>query len=694
MKITDLMLKETMIMDLKAATKEAALNELIASLSASGRINDAVEFKQAILRREGESSTGIGGGIAMPHAKTKAVNEATVVFAKSAHGVDFESLDGEPAYLFFMIAAPEGAGNTHLRTLAALSRLLIDSDFIQQLMNTSSPEEVTRLFDERQSAEEAAKAAKEKAKLEAEAQKAEGGAGAATGAAQVAGTASVTGETSVTGGASVAGTAATVVPTGADRDSGNHGEEPFVIAVTACPTGIAHTFMAEDALKKKAKEMGVNIRVETNGSEGAGNVLTAEEIARAKGVIVAADKKVDMDRFAGKPVLQRPVSDGIRKPEELIRKAMNGDAPIYRSAGAASGQAEADKDGKTSVGSKIYKDLMNGVSHMLPFVVGGGILLALSFLFEQVLGSDHPLVTLLMAIGGGDGAFHFLIPVLAGFIAMSIGDRPALMPGMVGGLMAVGANAGFLGGLAAGFLAGYVVIGLRKLFTGLPKTLEGLKPILLYPIFGLLVTGAIMHYLFGPFFSWINEGMINALNNLGTGNMVLLGVLLGGMMAIDMGGPFNKAAYTFAIGIFTSSGNTNGMMMAAVMAGGMVPPLAIALATTLFKNKFTAQERQSGLTNYVLGFSFITEGAIPFAAADPLRVLTTSIIGAGIAGGLTQWWGINIPAPHGGIFVAALANHALLFLLAVVIGAVISGLAFGLWKRPLAGAEKLAVPGK
>lgn len=669
MKITDLMLKETMIMDLQATTKEAALNELIASLSASGRINDAVEFKQAILKREGESSTGIGGGIAMPHAKTKAVNEATVVFAKSAQGVDFEALDGEPAYLFFMIAAPDGAGNTHLRTLASLSRLLIDSDFIQQLMNTSSPEEVTRLFDERQSADEAAKAAREKTKLEAEAHNQEDKPATVAGAAPASAMAST-------------GTA-----------SGDHSEEPFVIAVTACPTGIAHTFMAEDALKKKAKEMGVNIRVETNGSEGAGNVLTAEEIRRAKGVIVAADKKVDMDRFDGKPVLQRPVSDGIRKPEELIRKAVNGDAPIYRNAGAG-GQAEAAKTGKGSIGSKIYKDLMNGVSHMLPFVVGGGILLALSFLFEQVLGDDHPLVTLLMAIGGGDGAFHFLIPVLAGFIAMSIGDRPALMPGMVGGLMAVGANAGFLGGLAAGFLAGYVVIGLRKVFAGLPKTLEGLKPILLYPIFGLLVTGAIMHYLFGPFFSWINEGMINALNNLGTGNMVLLGVLLGGMMAIDMGGPFNKAAYTFAIGVFTSSGNTNGMMMAAVMAGGMVPPLAIALATTLFKNKFTAQERQSGLTNYVLGFSFITEGAIPFAAADPLRVLTTSIIGAGIAGGLTQWWGINIPAPHGGIFVAALANHALLFLLAVVIGAVISGLAFGLWKRPLAGAEKLAAPGK
>lgn len=663
MRITDLMLKETMIMDLQATTKEAALDELIASLSSSGRINDAVEFKQAILRREGESSTGIGGGIAMPHAKTKSVNEATVVFAKSAKGVEFEALDGEPAYLFFMIAAPEGAGNTHLRTLAALSRLLIDSEFIQQLMNTNSPDEVARLFDERQSAEEAAKAAKEKAKAEAEAKKAAEAQNAAE--AQV-----------------VAGSALSPAD-----------DEPFVIAVTACPTGIAHTFMAEDALKKKAKEMGVNIRVETNGSEGVGNPLTADEIRRARGVIVAAGKKVEMDRFDGKPVLQRPVSDGIRKPEELITKAMNGNAPIYRSAGGST-SADGENNEKSSIGSKLYKDLMNGVSHMLPFVVGGGILLALSFLFEQTLGDDHPLVTLLMSIGGGDGAFHFLIPILAGFIAMSIGDRPALMPGMVGGLLAVSSNAGFLGGLAAGFLAGYVVVGLKKVFAGLPKTLEGLKPILLYPIFGLLITGAVMHYLFGPFFSWINEGMIDALNNLGVGNMALLGIVLGGMMAIDMGGPFNKAAYTFAIGVFTSSGNTNGMMMAAVMAGGMVPPLAIALATTLFKNKFTAQERQSGLTNYVLGFSFITEGAIPFAAADPLRVLTTSIIGAGIAGGLTQLWDINIPAPHGGIFVAALANHAMLFLLAVVIGAVVSGLALGLWKRPLEGAEKLAAPGK
>ncbi|WP_458463564.1 PTS fructose transporter subunit IIABC [Paenibacillus sp.] len=649
MRITDLMIQETMIMDLQATTKDEAIDELIASLNRSGRINDPVLFKEMIYKREAESSTGIGGGIAMPHAKTTAVNEPTVVFAKSRKGLDFEALDDQPAHVFFMIAAPEGAGNTHLRTLAALSRLLIDSDFISQLMSTDTPAEVSALFDAKQAEADEKEAAKEKAKAEKAANTASG---------------STSNQQQNTPGVIV----------------GNANSEDFVVAVTACPTGIAHTFMAEDALKKKAQEMGINIRVETNGSEGAQNVLTADEIARAKGVIVAADKNVEMARFDGKPVLQRPVSDGIRKSEELIRKAVNGDAPIYRSQGG-NGKEEGASDAKISVGSKIYKDLMNGISHMLPFVVGGGILLAISFLFEQIASPDNPIVQLLQTIGGGTGAFHFLIPVLAGFIAMSIGDRPALMPGMVGGLMAVNSNAGFLGGLAAGFLAGYVVIGLRKLFKGLPKTLDGLKPILLYPVFGLLIVGAISFYVFDPIFGSLNTWLVDALGNLGTGNAVLLGLLLGGMMSIDMGGPFNKAAYTFAIGVFTSSGNTDGAWMAAVMAGGMVPPLAIALATTFFKSKFTEQERKSGLTNYVLGFSFITEGAIPFAAADPLRVLTSCILGSAVAGGLTQLWSINVPAPHGGIFVAALANHALLFLLAVAIGAVISGLILGLWKK-------------
>ncbi|WP_366345647.1 fructose-specific PTS transporter subunit EIIC [Paenibacillus amylolyticus] len=649
MRITDLMIQETMIMDLQATTKDEAIDELIASLNRSGRINDPVLFKEMIYKREAESSTGIGGGIAMPHAKTTAVNEPTVVFAKSRKGLDFEALDDQPAHVFFMIAAPEGAGNTHLRTLAALSRLLIDSDFISQLMSTDTPAEVSALFDAKQAEAAEKEAAKEKAKAEKAANAASG---------------STSGQQQNTSGVIV----------------GNANSEDFVVAVTACPTGIAHTFMAEDALKKKAQEMGINIRVETNGSEGAQNVLTADEIARAKGVIVAADKNVEMARFDGKPVLQRPVSDGIRKSEELIRKAVNGDAPIYRSQGG-NAKEEGASAGKISVGSKIYKDLMNGISHMLPFVVGGGILLAISFLFEQLASPENPVVQLLQTIGGGTGAFHFLIPVLAGFIAMSIGDRPALMPGMVGGLMAVNSNAGFLGGLAAGFLAGYVVIGLRKLFKGLPKAIDGLKPILLYPVFGLLIVGAISFYVFDPIFGSLNTWLVDALGNLGTGNAVLLGLLLGGMMSIDMGGPFNKAAYTFAIGVFTSSGNTDGAWMAAVMAGGMVPPLAIALATTFFKSKFTEQERKSGLTNYVLGFSFITEGAIPFAAADPLRVLTSCILGSAVAGGLTQLWSINVPAPHGGIFVAALANHALLFLLAVAIGSVISGLILGLWKK-------------
>lgn len=649
MRITDLMIQETMIMDLQATTKDEAIDELIASLNRSGRINDPVLFKEMIYKREAESSTGIGGGIAMPHAKTTAVNEPTVVFAKSRNGLDFEALDDQPAHVFFMIAAPEGAGNTHLRTLAALSRLLIDSDFISQLMSTDTPAEVSALFDAKQAEAAEKEAAKEKAKAEKAANAASG---------------SASGQQQNTSGVIV----------------GNENSEDFVVAVTACPTGIAHTYMAEDALKKKAQEMGINIRVETNGSEGAQNVLTADEIARAKGVIVAADKNVEMARFDGKPVLQRPVSDGIRKSEELIRKAVNGDAPIYRSQGGNT-KEEGASTGKISVGSKIYKDLMNGISHMLPFVVGGGILLAISFLFEQIASPENPIVQLLQTIGGGTGAFHFLIPVLAGFIAMSIGDRPALMPGMVGGLMAVNSNAGFLGGLAAGFLAGYVVIGLRKALKGLPKAIDGLKPILLYPVFGLLIVGAISFYVFDPIFGSLNTWLVDALGNLGTGNKVLLGLLLGGMMAIDMGGPFNKAAYTFAIGVFTSSGNTDGAWMAAVMAGGMAPPLAIALATTFFKSKFTEQERKSGLTNYVLGLSFITEGAIPFAAADPLRVLTSCIIGSAVAGGLTQLWSINVPAPHGGIFVAALANHAILFLLAVAIGAVISGLILGLWKK-------------
>ncbi|MBA3927864.1 PTS fructose transporter subunit IIABC [Listeria rustica] len=623
MKITDIMSQDTMILSLKATTKEAAIDEMIAKLAEKGKINDVSLFKKEIMKREQESSTAIGDGIAMPHAKTKAVNTPTVVFAKSEVGLDYESLDGQPAFLFFMIAATDGANQTHLETLAALSRLLIHPDFVGKLRGATSTEEVTALFDEAQ------------------------------------------GEKEATDGIA-----------NSDVSQG----KPFVVAVTACPTGIAHTYMAEDALKNKAKEMGVDIRVETNGSDGAKNKLTGDEIERANGVIVAADKKVEMARFDGKHVLETPVSDGIRKPEELINKAIAKEAPVYHHSGEKDSSAGAGQ--KVSIGSRIYKDLMNGISHMLPFVVGGGILLAFSFLLEQYFPSAKTFTDMLGAISGGEtGAFMFLIPILAGFIAMSIADRPGLMPGMVGGLLAATSDAGFLGGLLAGFLAGYVVLGLKILFSKMPKTLEGLKPILIYPVLGLLITGGLMYFIFDPIFATINEFLVDQLQSLGTANAVILGTVLGGMMAIDMGGPFNKAAYTFAIGVFTTTGNTDGAFMAAVMAGGMVPPLAIAMATTIFKNKFTSDERQAGLTNYVLGLSFITEGAIPFAAADPLRVITSCVLGSAIAGGLTQFWQINVPAPHGGIFVVGLANHPMLFLLSILIGTVISGLIYGFWKK-------------
>nr|WP_321292860.1 fructose-specific PTS transporter subunit EIIC [uncultured Trichococcus sp.] len=625
MKINDILLKELMIMDLQATTKEGVIDEMIASLSANGIINDVAVYKEGIMKRESQTSTGLGDGIAMPHAKNKAVIKPAVVFAKSAAGVDYASLDGQPANLFFMIAAPEGANNVHLEVLASLSRLLINPDFTASLKKAQTPEEVQTLI----AAAEAAREAKEQAE-------------AAAKAAPVAAT-----ET----------------------------KRPFVIAVTACPTGIAHTYMAEDSLKQMAEKMGVDIRVETNGSDGVKNPLTADEIRRADGVIVAADKKVEMARFNGKHVLQRPVSDGINKAEELITKAMRQEAPILNVEGDTFAVSESDE--KPSIIGKVYKDLMNGISHMLPFVVGGGILIAISFLFETSFGADSPLFISFMAIGGA--AFSFLIPILAGYIAMSIADRPGLLPGMAGGYLAVQANAGFLGGLIAGFMAGYIMVYLKKAFKGLPRTLDGMKTILLYPVFGLLITGLLMYFLIGPVFSTINTAMITFLENLGTGNAVLLGAVLGGMMAIDMGGPFNKAAYAFSIGIFTDTGD--GSLMAAVMAGGMIPPLAIGIATLIFKNKFTDIEQKSGLSNILLGLSFITEGAIPFAAADPMRVIGSSIVGSAIAGGLTQLWAVSIPAPHGGLFVITLANRPLMFLLALLIGTAVSALMLGFWKQ-------------
>lgn len=626
MKISDLLKKEIMIMELAADNKIDAINEMIAKLKEKKMISDEELFREEIMNREELSSTGLGDGIAMPHAKTKAVNTPCVLFARSEKGIDYDSLDGQPAYLFFMIAAEDGANNTHIETLANLSKLLLKANFIEKLRKAKNPDEVIELVE-----------AGEKENKEIEKKKKED-----------------------------------------KKIQTKDIKKPFLVAVTACPTGIAHTYMAEDALKEKAEKMGVDIRVETNGSDGAKNVLTKEEIEKAVAVIVSADKNVEMDRFDGKHLIKTPVSEAIRNTEGLINRALNKDGKIYN---AENKNQDKESKEKLSIGSKIYKDVMNGVSHMLPFVVGGGILIAVSFMAESLFGSNSEIYKFLMDIGG-NGAFSLLIPVLAGYIAMSIADRPALMPGMVAGLMAVQTGSGFLGGLAAGFIAGYVIVLLKKLTAKLPKSLEGIKPMIIFPVLGLLITGAIMYFGINPVFSGINKSMNNALTHLGTGNAVLLGAVLAGMMAVDMGGPINKAAYTFAIGVFTST--QQGDFMAAVMAGGMVPPLAIALATTLFKSKFTKKEIQSGLTNWILGLTFITEGAIPFAAADPIRVIASSIVGSAVAGGLTQLWHVSTPAPHGGILVAFVMepHQILFFLLAIAIGTAISGIIYGIWKKP------------
>ena len=640
MDLKQLLLKDAMIMDLKATTKEDAIEEMVDKYYQVGVIDDKDLYKADILKREAQTSTGIGDGIAMPHARDKAVKRATVLFAKSAKGIDYQSLDGQPAYLFFMIAAPDGADNLHLQALAALSSLLINPELVKNLKAAKTADEVQTLFDDAMQAKEAkdkADEAKQKAK-EAEAEKAD--------------------------------------------QSGEH--KPYVVAVTACPTGIAHTYMAEAALKEQAEKMGIDIKVETNGSEGVKHKLTASEISRADGVIIAADKKVDMPRFDGKHLVNRPVSDGINKAEELINLAAEQKAPVFHAEGGAVAD-EDDTEEKKSLWSRIYADLMNGISNMLPFVVGGGILMAISFLLENSVGAHSQWFLFFNNVG--NYAFSFLIPVLAAYIAVSIGDRPALLPGFVGGYMASQATAsvvsskspaGFIGGLLAGFIAGWVIVLLKKWLKNLPQSLAGLKTILIYPVLGLLLTGAIMYFIVDPVFAVVNAAITHFLESMGTGNAVILGTLLGGMMSIDMGGPFNKAAYTFAIGTFTAT--QDGALMAAVMVGGMIPPLAIAIATTFWKDKFTEQERQAGLSNYILGLSFITEGAIPFAAGDPLHVIVSSVIGSAIGGGLTQLWSVNVPAPHGGIFVTPLANKPLLYLLAVLIGSVIAGVIYGVWK--------------
>ncbi|MGG0178855.1 PTS fructose transporter subunit IIABC [Gottfriedia acidiceleris] len=612
MRITELLKIDTVLIDLNSSSKMSVIDELIQVLDQSGKLNDKQKFKEAILTREGQSTTGIGEGIAIPHAKTAAVNTPAIAFGRSKDGVDYESLDGQPAHLFFMIAASEGANNAHLETLSRLSSLLMDDEFRGSLLSANDANEIIQLIDQ-----------KEKS-LNDENEE-------------------------------------TVI-----EDS----SRPLVLAVTACPTGIAHTYMAADALKAKARELNIDLKVETNGSTGIKNELTKDEINRAAAIIVAADKQVEVNRFDGKHVIQVPVADGIRKSKELLERAVKQDAPIFHANHNGGGSSS------TNQGSGIYKHLMNGVSNMLPFVVGGGILIALAFAFGGIH-TKGPVAELLMKIGG-TGAFSYLVPILAGFIASSIADRPGFVPGVVGGFLASSAGAGFLGGLIAGFLAGYVVLGLKKVFSKLPKSLEGIKPVLLYPVFGLLITGILMELVVNPPVTYLNSALTHWLSSLNGGNAVLLGLILGGMMAVDMGGPINKAAFTFGIAAIAAN---NFAPHAAVMAGGMVPPLGIALATTLFKSKFTEMERKSGITNYVMGISFITEGAIPFAAADPVRVIVSSVVGSSIAGGLAMSFGITLPAPHGGAFVIPLVNKPVLYLLAILIGSIITAIMLGIWKK-------------
>ncbi len=616
-----------MILDLESSSKDQVINELSEKLDSAGHLQDLQAFKKAIHARENESTTGIGEGIAIPHAKTAAVKAPAIVFGRSEVGIDYQSLDGQPAHLFFMIAATEGANQTHLEALSRLSSFLMDTEFRKGLLKARSEEEVLQAFDQ-----------KEEENEETEEEE-------------------------------------------SNQASGK------ILAVTACPTGIAHTYMAADALKAKAAELGYGVKVETNGSGGVKNRLTDEEIQRAPAIIVAADTKVEMDRFKSKKVIEVPVAEAIRKPAELLKRASSGEAPIYNATGSYEDQISEKKSERKGKQSPFYKHLMNGVSNMLPLVVGGGILIALSFIFGiNAADPDDPsynaFAAALSTIGGGN-AFALMIPVLAGFIAMSIADRPGLAPGLVGGLMASTNGAGFLGGLIAGFLAGYAVLLLKKLFSNLPQSLEGLKPVLLYPLFGIFITGIIMMYVVIEPVGALNTGLENWLSGMGTTNKLLLGLILGGMMAVDMGGPINKAAFTFGIAMIDAGNLT---YHAAIMAGGMTPPLGLALATTLFKKRFNQTEKEAGKVAYVMGASFITEGAIPFAAADPGRVIPSIIVGSSLAGALTMLFNIALPAPHGGAFVMWSVNnislsHILLYILAIVIGTIVTALMVGILKK-------------
>ena len=653
MKIQDVLNKNVMLFDLQATDKEGVINEMVQSLVDNGVVTDFETFKTGIMNREAQTSTGLGDGIAMPHSKNEAVKEATVLFAKSNKGVDYASLDGQPTDLFFMIAAPEGANDTHLAALAELSKYLMKPGFADKLRQASTPDQVIAAFD----AEEQEAAAEEAKKAEA-------------------------------------------VKEAASSD------KPLIVAVTACTTGIAHTYMAEEALIKKGEEMGVTVRVETNGASGVGNRLTAEEIAKAEGVIIAADKAVETARFDGKKLISKPVAAGIRQTEELIQTILDGKADVFHAENAA--QASASQE-KLSLGGAFYKHLMSGVSQMLPFVIGGGILIALAFLIDQVmgvpqdqlssLGSYHVLAAQFKTIGGV--AFGFMLPVLAGYIGFSIAEKPGFVAGFIAGSIASSGSAfgniaygaakgelpaavssGFLGALVGGFLAGGIVLLLRKALAGLPRSLDGIRSILLLPLLGVGLTGFLMFLINIPMAA-INTGLNNFLSSLSGSSAVLLGLLVGGMMAVDMGGPVNKAAYVFATGTLAESVASGGsIVMAAVMAAGMVPPLAVFVATVLFKDKFTKEERDSGLTNIVMGLSFITEGAIPFGAADPARAIPSFIVGSALTGALVGLAGLKLMAPHGGIFVIALTSNPLLYILFVLIGAVVSGILFGLLRKP------------
>lgn len=645
MRITDLLKSESIALGAQPKDKYDAIAILTGLMEKGGNLSDKAQYEKDVLAREASGTTGLGDGIATPHAKSAGVKAPGLAAMTVPAGMDFEAMDGKPSRLFFEIAAPDTAADVHLEVLSKLATMIMDPDFKEALVAAKSKEEFLSLID-----------AKEDGKFEAAAEPAPAAAEAGAQAA-----------------APVESTAAPAAIT------------KKILAVTACPTGIAHTFMAAESLEQHAKKRGIPIKVETNGSGGAKNILTAAEIAEAACIIVAADKNVEMARFDGKPVIQTKVANGINKADALLDEALSGTAPIYHHAGGAAAAEESAAEDE-SITRQIYKHLMNGVSHMLPFVIGGGILIALAFLLDTFdpanpgnFGSNLWYAKTFMDIGGI--SFGFMLPVLAGFIAMSIADRPGLAVGFVGGALASSSGAGFLGALIAGFVAGYVVNALKKVFADLPHSLEGIKPVLLYPLLGVFLVGVIMIFVINPPVAGINNWMIETLKGMDTSSRIFIGILMGGMMAVDMGGPVNKAAYVVGTGMLVSGEYG---IMAAVMAGGMVPPIAIALATTFFKSRFTEQQRKSGVVNYIMGLSFITEGAIPFAAADPLRVIPSCVIGSATAGGLSMFFDCTLRAPHGGIFVVPTIGNPLLYLVAIFAGAVLSAICLGIVKKKVA----------